>query len=90
MGLWRLKMNWYVYILQCSDNTLYTGMTDNTQKRVATHNSGKGAKYTRGRLPVTLVHCEELETRSLALKREAEIKKLSRKEKLLLLKANEN
>ena len=87
MGLWRLKMNWYVYILQCSDNTLYTGMTDNIEKRVATHNSRKGAKYTRGRLPVSLVYYEELKTRSLALKREAEIKKLSRKNKLILLKS---
>ncbi len=78
-------MNWYVYILKCSDGTLYCGMTDDTEKRLKVHNSGKGAKYTRARLPVTLVYKETLPSRSAALKREAAIKKLSRKNKLKLI-----
>ena len=77
---------YYTYILRCRDNSLYTGYTDNVEKRLATHNEGKGAKYTRGRLPVALVYCEELPDRSAAIKREIEIKKLpkSKKEKLIL------
>ena len=76
---------WYVYLLRCRDNTLYAGMTDNLPKRIQAHNEGKGAKYTRGRGPVALVHYEELESRSAALKREAEIKRLNRTEKLRLI-----
>lgn len=79
------KDNWCVYILQCSDQTLYTGITNDLKKRILIHNSGKGAKYTRVRLPIRLVYQEEKETRSDALKREIEIKKLSRKKKLLLI-----
>ncbi|MDU1414556.1 MAG: GIY-YIG nuclease family protein [Clostridium sp.] len=75
----------YVYILECSDKTLYTGWTNNINKRIECHNSGKGAKYTRGRLPVKLVYFELLDNKSLALKREIEIKKLSKKDKLLLI-----
>lgn len=78
------KMN-YVYILQCSDNTLYTGWTNDISQRLATHNAGRGAKYTRCRLPVTLVYCETQPSRSLAMQREAAIKKLTRKEKLQLI-----
>ena len=78
-------MPWYIYILRCGDGTLYTGMTDDVEKRFAAHAAGKGAKYTRGRGPLTLVHTEELPDKSSALKREAAIKKLSRAEKLSLI-----
>ena len=74
----------YAYILECSDGTLYTGYTNNLEKRVATHNSGKGAKYTRSRLPVRLVYFEEFETKSEAQRREYEIKHLTRAQKLAL------
>lgn len=76
----------YVYILKCSDGTLYTGWTTNIEKRVATHNSGKGAKCTRSRLPVELIYYEEYEDKSQALKREWEIKHLTREQKLELIK----
>ena len=77
---------WYVYILRCTDGTLYTGSTDDVTRRVAVHNSGKGAKYTRGRTPVEVVYTEECESYSAALKREYAIKQLSRQEKLNLIK----
>jgi len=77
---------YYVYILKCEDNTLYTGYTNNIEDRIQTHNSGKGAKYTRGRLPVELQYYEEFEEKGQALKREHEIKKLSRLEKVKLIK----
>ncbi|MDD3223270.1 MAG: GIY-YIG nuclease family protein [Clostridium sp.] len=75
----------YVYILRCSDGTLYTGYTNNLEKRINTHNSGKGAKYTRCRLPVKMVYHEELETKSEAMKREYEIKKLTREKKMKMI-----
>ncbi len=75
----------YVYILKCNDKTLYTGWTTDLDKRLQTHNSGLGAKYTRARLPVTLEYYEEYEEKSDALKREAAIKKLTREEKLKLI-----
>lgn len=78
-------MPWYVYMLRCADASLYTGMTDDVQKRFAAHASGRGAKYTRGRGPLELVYTEELPDKSAALKREAAIKKLSRQEKLKLI-----
>ena len=78
-------MSWYVYMLRCGDGTLYTGITDDVDKRLAAHRSGKGAKYTRGRGPLELVHTEELADKSTALKREIQIKKLPRPEKLKLL-----
>lgn len=71
----------YVYIVECSDGTLYTGYTTDVDRRVEEHNDGEGAKYTRGRTPVEVVHVEEYETRSDAMSREAEIKSLSREEK---------
>ena len=76
---------YYVYMLKCADGGLYTGYTNDLQKRVGVHNSGRGAKYTKSRLPVRLVYSEEHESKSSALKREAEIKKLTRaqKEKLI-------
>lgn len=76
---------WYVYILQCLDQTLYTGMTNHLEKRIVAHNSGKGAKYTRGRTPVQLLYKEEISSKSDALKREIEIKKMTRREKLSLI-----
>ncbi|GKQ42601.1 UPF0213 protein YazA [Companilactobacillus sp. RD055328] len=78
--------NYYVYLLQCSDNTFYIGTTNDVEKRVATHNAGKGAKYTKIRRPVKLLYFEDLHTKSQALKREHELKKLSRikKEELLI------
>lgn len=75
----------YVYILKCSDNTLYTGWTNNLEKRIACHNKGKGAKYTRCRLPVKLVYFEILKDKSSALKREYEIKQLPRYKKNQLI-----
>ena len=77
-------MGWYVYMLLCGDGTLYTGITDDVQRRLAVHRAGKGAKYTRGRGPLELAYTEELPDKSAALKREIEIKKLSRPEKLAL------
>ena len=77
-------MNWFVYILKCSDDTLYTGITNNLEKRIATHNSGKGAKYTKGRLPVILLKKFETQSKSEALKLEIKIKKLPREQKLNL------
>ena len=74
-------MTHYVYVIECSDGTLYTGYTTDVERRVGEHNDGEGAKYTRGRTPVELVHTEEYETRSEAMSREAEIKGMSRDEK---------
>lgn len=76
---------YYTYILKCSDNTLYTGYTNDLDKRINTHNSGKGAKYTRGRIPVKLVYMEEFQDKLDAQKRERTIKKLSRINKLKLI-----
>lgn len=78
----------YVYILRCADGTLYTGSTTDLDRRLAVHNSGKGAKYTRSRRPVELIYHEELENWSAALRREAAIKKLTREEKLGLVERN--
>lgn len=75
----------YVYILKCSDNTLYTGWTNNLSKRLQTHSEGKGAKYTKARLPVELVYFEEYEDKISAQKREYVIKQLSKKQKLELI-----
>lgn len=76
----------HVYVLNCADETLYTGYTTNVERRVAEHNAGEGAKYTRGRTPVEVVHVESYETRSAALSREHEIKQLSRAEKVRLVR----
>ena len=70
-----------VYVLECADETLYTGYTTDVDRRVAEHDAGEGAKYTRGRTPVELVHVERFETRAAAQSREYEIKTLSRAEK---------
>ena len=81
---------WYVYILECSDNTLYTGITTDLDKRLKTHNNGKGAKYTKTRLPVVLKVSFESEDRSTASKEEYRIKQLTRKEKLDLINEQSN
>ncbi len=76
---------WCVYILRCKDGTLYTGITDDFDRRLAQHQAGKGAKYTRGRGPLEPVYRESCEDKSAALKREYAIKALSREEKLALI-----
>lgn len=78
-------MSWYVYIVECSDGTLYTGTAVDVQKRIDKHNSGKGAKYTRARLPVKLKYSAKFDNRSLACKEECRVKKLGRIEKLQLI-----
>lgn len=78
-------MAWYVYLLRCGDGTLYTGITDNVQRRLAAHRAGKGAKYTRGRGPLELAYTEEQPDKSAALRREHEIKRLRRAEKEKLI-----
>ena len=75
----------FVYMLRCTDGTLYSGYTTDPNRRTAAHNNGRGAKYTRSRLPVELVYFESIETKSQALKREAALKKLTRTEKILLI-----
>ena len=75
----------YTYMLKCSDGTLYTGWTNDLEKRVEAHNSGKGAKYTKARRPVELAYYEEFETKEQAMKREYELKELGRKEKQELI-----
>lgn len=75
----------YSYILECSDGTLYTGYTNDIGKRLETHNRGKGAKYTRGRTPVTLVYSQKFTSKIEAQRKEREIKKLTRTEKLNLI-----
>lgn len=75
----------YVYIIECSDGTFYTGWTNNLEKRINMHSNGTGAKYTKGRGPVKLVHYEEFEEKKYAMKREYEIKKLTRKAKMILI-----
>ena len=76
---------WYVYILRCADGTLYTGYTNDVDARVEKHNAGKGAKYTKSRLPVVACYTESLESKSLAMQREYRIKKLTRAQKLVLI-----
>ena len=79
-------MKHYAYLLRCSDGSLYAGYTVNLTRRVATHNAGKDAKYTRSRLPVELVYWEEFETEHEAKSREWHLKRLSHEEKLALIK----
>lgn len=79
-----MKKQWVVYILECKDGSLYTGITDDLDRRLAAHRAGKGAKYTRGRAPLTLRYVEECEDHSSALRREYAIKQLTRAEKLEL------
>ena len=78
-------MRWCVYLIRCGDGTLYAGMTNDLERRIAAHESGRGARYTRGRGPLTVVHVERKRSRSSALKREAALKRLDRRAKLDLL-----
>ncbi len=78
-------MRHYAYILECADKTYYCGYTNDLEKRIETHNSGKGAKYTRGRLPVKLAYYEEFDTKEEAMSREWHLKQLSRSEKQALV-----
>lgn len=80
----------YTYIVKCSDETLYTGWTNNLEKRLEAHNSGKGAKYTKTRRPVELVYFEEYDTKQEAMKREYAIKQLSRQKKLALIHSHQS
>lgn len=80
------QASWWIYIVQCADRTFYTGCSPDVPKRILAHNSGKGAKYTRSRLPVSLIYTEQYTTQSEALKREAVIKKMTRKEKENLIR----
>ncbi|HJB34198.1 MAG TPA: GIY-YIG nuclease family protein [Candidatus Blautia merdipullorum] len=78
----------YTYILRCRDGSLYTGWTNNLEKRLNCHNAGKGAKYTKARLPVELAYFETFQTKKEAMQREWEIKKMTRKEKIALIEEN--
>jgi putative endonuclease len=83
-------MNWSVYIIHCSDDSYYTGISNDVERRIEQHASLRGAKYFRGRKPQRLVYLESGHTRSTATRREVEIKKLSRIEKVKLLDADSN
>ena len=78
-------MSWFVYILRCGDGTLYTGITDDVDRRLAAHRAGRGAKYTRGRGPLELCYTEEQPDKSAALRREYAVKQLTRAKKLALI-----
>ncbi len=78
----------FTYIVKCSDGTLYTGWTNNLDRRMKAHNDGKGAKYTKSRRPVVLAYFECFETKEEAMRREYEIKRLTRKEKMRLIRTN--
>lgn len=80
----------FVYMVECRDGSLYTGWTTDVERRLRTHNRGQGAKYTRSRLPVTLVYLEKIGEKNDALKREAAIKKLKRPQKLKLIASDRN
>ena len=77
----------YTYVLSCADGTLYTGWTNDLDRRLAAHNAGRGGKYTRVRLPVSLVYYEEFETKQEAMAREWAIKQLTREQKLRLIRS---
>jgi len=80
---------WYVYILECKDKTLYTGITKNLAERLDKHNRGKASKYTRGRTPVKMIFHETYDTKTIALKREYQLKRWSRQKKLALIAKNQ-
>lgn len=86
----KTKNSWCVYILECSDNTYYTGITNDLENRLAQHRCGTGAKYTKGRTPLNLIYQEKCESRSAASKREYTIKNLSRLEKQALIKTGQH
>lgn len=76
----------YTYIVECSDGSLYTGWTNDLDKRIRAHNAGKGAKYTKSRRPVSLVYHEEFQTREEAMRREWEIKQMTREKKMKMIR----
>jgi len=80
----------YTYLVKCADNTLYCGWTNHLERRMEAHNQGKGAKYTKTRRPVELVYYESYPTKEEAMRREVQIKKLSRKDKLSLIEKTES
>lgn len=84
-----VKLGWFIYILKCSDNTFYTGITNDLKKRINKHNRGTGSKYTRSRLPVSFVYIISTDNRSTASKEEYRIKKLNRYNKIELISTNE-
>ena len=84
-----MEQIWYLYILSCGDGTLYTGITNDVEKRLKAHRAGKGAKYTRGRGPLRLVYQETCGSHSQALQRECAVKKLSREEKQSLIQTKQ-
>ncbi|MBI1887912.1 MAG: GIY-YIG nuclease family protein [Nitrosomonadales bacterium] len=81
-------MNWFCYLLRCADDTLYCGITNDMEKRLAAHNAGTASKYTRTRLPLELVFAEPFADRSAASRREMEVKSLKRAEKLALIRSS--
>ena len=81
-------MTWTLYIVECSDGTLYAGVTSNLEKRLRNHNSRKGGRYTKGRAPVILKHTEEHRTKSKAMKREQQIKGWTRAKKMALMQGD--
>ncbi|MBR4571189.1 MAG: GIY-YIG nuclease family protein [Candidatus Riflebacteria bacterium] len=85
-----IKKEWFVYIVECSDKSLYTGITNNLENRIKTHNKGKGAKYTRARRPVVLKYYETASDKSSASKREIALKNLSRSQKIKLINFQNN
>ena len=80
-----LERKWFVYILNCADGTLYTGITNDIDRRIKAHNAGTASKYTRVRRPVSIVYSEEVETKGDALRRELQIKRLTRSEKMAII-----
>ena len=80
-----MDQKWYVYILRCADDTLYTGITNHLDRRLRAHNAGTASKYTRARKPVDMVYFEEVESKGYALRREYQIKSLSRFDKMKLI-----
>lgn len=83
-------MSWYVYMLRCRDNSLYTGYTNDVKRREQVHNTGKGAKYTRSRLPVKLIYWETFDDKSQALQREAAIKAMPKAQKERMIREKES
>ena len=81
-----MERNWFVYIVNCADGTLYTGITNDLDRRIKAHNAGTASKYTRVRRPVSIVYSEEVETKGDALRRELQIKRLTRSEKMEIIK----
>ena len=79
------SMPWHIYIIECNDSKLYTGITNNLERRIKAHNCGNGGRFTKYRTPVKLLHSEECLTKSDALKREAQIKRMEKSEKLALI-----